>query len=415
MVRPRSLLAAVLLAGLSPAGALAQGFDGQSVDGYSGLVVGSGRVVGLAGAYAGVAEGLGGTFINPASVAHRRRRLSSAWDLDGTFSASVVNTHQDLDNDGASDRALTGYEHVEVGLGLQWRRLGGGILVRSWNSRGPSSDAGAAGIETGEVTFAGGYSGWGDALVLGGSFTVSSGAIVQYRPNGREQRRLTYSVQQFGLGALWRPRGQPLRVGLGFASGGRAPPRQGDPAAFGGPIPYRFDFPWIVSLGASAWLGRNAHLYNEPALYELATHPEAVRDAAYDATAMSPILVAAQLDVVGPAQGDAVTFASALVPGAPARRSGRHASVVPRAGAEWEAWPRWMRIRAGGYLEPSRTGRGPRSHGTFGAEARIPFWPWPLQLGFSGDVAERYTNVGVSLGLWSERGPVRPMGQGEAE
>ncbi len=416
MPRPLARAALLLLVSAAvPAAALAQAFAGQGVDAYSGLVVGSGRVVGLAGAFAGVGEGLSGMAINPASVAHRRRSLRGAWDLDGTFTAAVLRTHQDLNNDGTSDGALSGYAHIEAGLGVQWRRVGVGALVRSWQSRGPRSDAGSVGVETGDVTLAGGYSGWNDALVLGSTFTIGSGALVQYRADGSEARRLRYSDSQYGFGGLWRPRGHPFRVGVGFASGGSAPPQQGDAASFGGPVPRRFEFPWILSVGTSFWLGPNAHLYNEPARYELAAHPEAIREAAWDPAAMKPVLVAAQLDVVGPAGGDAVTVASALVPDAPARRSGRQASVVPRAGLEWEAWPRWMRLRGGYYLEPSRTGRPPRSHATFGADARIAFWPWPLQFGVAGDVAERYTNVGVSLGLWSERGPAAPVRAGEEE
>jgi hypothetical protein len=118
------------------------------------------------------------------------------------------------------------------------------------------------------------------------------------------------------------------------------------------------------------------------------------------------VLLAAQLDVVGPAPGS-VAMESALVASPGAAASGANASLVPRAGAEWEAFPERARFRAGAYLEPSRTGASPRPHGTFGVDLRVPFPVRDLQLGLSGDFAARFENVSLSLGFWSSLGPTR--------
>jgi hypothetical protein len=119
------------------------------------------------------------------------------------------------------------------------------------------------------------------------------------------------------------------------------------------------------------------------------------------------VLLSAQVDLVGPAPG-AVALDGALLLSPEAAPSGERASVVLRAGAEWEALAERLRTRGGAYLEPSRTGASPRPHATFGLDVRVPF-PWrDLQLGLSGDLARRFQNVSLSLGFWSSLGPARP-------
>ncbi len=405
---PAALAAAVLCALLWPCGAPAQGFDGsQSLDAYTGLATGGGRVVGLGGAYVGVAERLPGASVNPASVAQRRRDLRRGWDLDGAFSGFVLDARQDLDNDGGRDAGLSGRTHVELGGGFQRGRLGLGILVRSWLASGTRTAEGGAGIETSDLSLVGGWSGWSDALVLGASATFSSGAVIQYRPEGEEERRLEYAAGALRLGALWRPRGASVRLGAFWDPGVRARAEPGAASSFPAATPSSFAFPWTAALGLSAWLGPNARRYNEPSLRELELHPELGSGPAFEEGGRAPVLLSLQLDLVGPVP-HAVTVASALQADGPAQRSGERPSLVPRAGAEWELVQRWVRTRAGYYLEPSRSGGSPRSHATFGGEVRIPCRPWDLQLGLAADVAGRYRNAGLSLGFWSALGPVAP-------
>jgi hypothetical protein len=40
---------------------------------------------------------------------------------------------------------------------------------------------------------------------------------------------------------------------------------------------------------------------------------------------------------------------------------------------------------------------------------RVPFPYQDLRLGLSGDLAERYDNVSLSLGFWSRLGPAPPV------
>jgi hypothetical protein len=65
-------------------------------------------------------------------------------------------------------------------------------------------------------------------------------------------------------------------------------------------------------------------------------------------------------------------------------------------------------MRAGTYFEPSRFDGVPyRVHGTLGADVRLFSWDlfglleeFTLRAGASADVAERYLNVGLGVGLW---------------
>ena len=84
-------------------------------------------------------------------------------------------------------------------------------------------------------------------------------------------------------------------------------------------------------------------------------------------------------------------------------------TASPHYGLEGEPVPDWVRARLGGYLEPSlfQDGR-PRQHFTFGADFKLFAWDvfgllprgttW--QVSFGADLAPRYSNWGVGLGVW---------------
>lgn len=93
------------------------------------------------------------------------------------------------------------------------------------------------------------------------------------------------------------------------------------------------------------------------------------------------------------------------------QRSGTRPSVSPRLGVETEAVPNWTRIRAGGYVEPTRfesNPNGARVHGTLGLDQRL--FPWEVfglleegsifRVTGSVDVARDYFSWGIALGMW---------------
>jgi hypothetical protein len=401
-------LAAALALVLAAAPAAPQGFDGtQPLDAYTSLVLSDGRIMGLGGAFVGVGEGPAAARLNPAAVAQRDRHLDRPWDVSGVLTWFVPDVTelggQDLGNDGALDGSLDGAGNLLLGFGAQAGRLGVGMLIRLYGVSAPTAQ-GAATVGTTDVALSAGWSGLRDALVVGVSLAAPHG-FFEYAPEGVEPVELEYERRTFRAGVLLRPRRQPFRVGLSFEGAGKATPI-GDRGALPVATPSAFLFPWVVSAGASAWIGPNARRYNEPPPFALSMHPEWGEGPPLE-PGRSPVLVTAQLDLVGPTDG-ALALESALFPGAAAVPSGERPSLVPRAGVEWEARRRVVRLRAGSYLEPSRSGAAPRLHACFGAELRIPFWPWDLQASFGGDVARDYTNVGLSLGFWSDLGPLAP-------
>ena len=412
MIRPRAGASRFLLSALVallPTAAPAAPYAGQPLDAYAGPVLGDSRVLGLAGAFAGVGEGLGGVPSNPAAVAQRSLRLDRTWDVGGSLTWFVPQAADlgslDLGNDGHPDSGFTGRGNIQLGVSGQAGRLGGGIIGRAWEVEVARPSGDALVLSTGEVSLALGWSALADSLVVGVSVTETQGQLKLVSGKLVEQQ-LDYLATSLRAGALWRPRGQPFRIGASLAPAARALPRS-DRAAFPATTPESFLFPWTLSLGASTWIGPNARRYNEPPPIALDRHPEWGEGPPYQAGARDPVLVSAQLDVVGPVAPGAVGIDGALG-GGDALPSGRYASLVPRFGAEWEAWHHWLRVRGGSYLEPSRTGASPRAHATFGLEGRIPFWPWDLQLSITGDVAHRYENVSLSLWFWSEYGPAAP-------
>ncbi len=90
------------------------------------------------------------------------------------------------------------------------------------------------------------------------------------------------------------------------------------------------------------------------------------------------------------------------------RPSGEVISFSVRLGTEVEPWANRLKLRAGGYVEPSRnTGVQPRIHGTCGFDVRLFTWdlfglvsPFSIRAGAMIDLAQRYINWGVGIGMW---------------
>lgn len=92
-------------------------------------------------------------------------------------------------------------------------------------------------------------------------------------------------------------------------------------------------------------------------------------------------------------------------------RSGRRPVFMPHFGVETEVIPNWLKVRGGSYYEPTRfenRNAAARAHGTFGVSSKLLPWSafglwahdtwWRAQGAI--DVAERYLNWSLSLGVW---------------
>lgn len=94
------------------------------------------------------------------------------------------------------------------------------------------------------------------------------------------------------------------------------------------------------------------------------------------------------------------------------QRSGQHTVLSPRLGVEVGAFPDFLKLRAGTYLEPTRFDEAkPRMHATGGLDLKLlvwnvfGLWPdnymWRLGLGFDG--ARDYYTWGLTIAGWYPR------------
>lgn len=402
----RFALAALLL--LST---LAHARDPRIYSGRYGLL-GSTRLVGLAGAYTGIAEGAEAPQTNLAAFAQRAPDLDRTWDWDltATYSLSpfLETAERDVNNDGRPDRAADLFDGLFVGM-LQFQRVGLGVYLRGSTSDFVVADpAGApAGSEADRILsvsdavmgFALSYALPNEEWLFGTGF-FGAGPHFDYRGEEAE-----YRLYGFQFDALWRPEGRPFRVGASlvpFTWGGDR--MSTDSAGALEPfLHYRAAaLPSSLSLGTSWRFGAGAERYNLRPVIERRERGElpAKGEVPGDRPA-GWILLTLQADVTAPVS-DAVTLhpcrdAECELTGA--QRIGGSLTVLPRIGAEVEPFERRLRVRLGTYLEPSLfPGVGPRPHVTGGFELRLFS---DLALSASIDHAHLLQDVSFSIGFWN--------------
>lgn len=88
--------------------------------------------------------------------------------------------------------------------------------------------------------------------------------------------------------------------------------------------------------------------------------------------------------------------------------SGKNVTMSVRLGVEVEPWAERLKLRFGGYYEPSRFGPGEgRMHATAGFDLHVLDWsvfgllgdtPWRISM--VADIARRYLDWGISVGVW---------------
>jgi hypothetical protein len=120
------------------------------------------------------------------------------------------------------------------------------------------------------------------------------------------------------------------------------------------------------------------------------------------------VLVTTEVLILGPSP-DSVDLGSLYQDSGRVRRSGEHHTLSGRLGAETEAIPDWLKLRAGTYLEPARiVGATDRVHGTFGFDVKLFRWDvfgligdfdWWLASA-AVDYAREYLSTSFSIGFW---------------
>lgn len=376
----------------------------------SGALLGSARVVGLGGAYVGIAEGAAGVSSNLAALAQRSPSLERDWDLGVTLSwldlPFTGTKRRDVDNDGLADETVDSRQLLGA-LMLQYKRFGIGFLWR--NSRtgycltlGCRNEGDKLRISLTQSVLAGSVAFGQDDFIL--SLGIFS-AQASFNALGDESWR--YGDTGVAVDMLFRPHGRSYRIGVSVRPEVVAGWRRDDgqsPFIAGRQVYAAVVSPAVLSLGASWRLGEGAHRYNR-------LSPAARRQLLVDGDAL-PVpeeeprdalagrwLITAQVDLIS-SVSNAVAARSLATTTAP-QRVGDTATFQPRLGAEWDTFPGLLRLRAGTWLEPSPfQDRNPRPHLTGGFELFVlRYWEdWSLTASF--DLASRYSNWGVSIGFW---------------
>lgn len=427
---------------------------------FRGPILTTNRITGLGGAYAGYAEGVDGADANAAAPAVREP-FSTRWvDTDVTFSLLLPGFFAGTDffNAGAQS-ALRTTEALYANLGaqLQIGAFGAALTTDVQTVRLTRPD-GDVMLRMGRARALAGYGFFGGQLVLGLGLRAVG---IQMEQAGRGTLLLTGSAAP-EVGLLVRKDDEPWRLGLTVRAPVVANPTGGNTGVARAAdliLPREVILPAELEAGFSLQVGprplnprwpnpheeqaserreleaaRGARQDANEAAVRLAPDPtqrraqldreeaalRAVEDARLDRSSdallktrraryanwpRARVLLVTSLVVTPPVNGSvsiASFFDQRLAP------YGSSWSLAPHFGVEGEPIQNRLTMRLGGYLEPNRAEGGEaRQHFTFGADLKL--WALPFGLGLrdtvwkltaSMDVAPRYSNWGLGVGVW---------------
>ncbi len=432
MSSPPRRAAALLLFVASPL-ALAQGMtsDDELYLGQ-GIMRGSPRVFGLAGAYSGIAEGADGFMHNPAAVANRLLPFEHDlnFDVSGVFHLLPPNAlgKQDWDNDGRADSALTNSGVLGTILGGvmiagQYQRFGLGLGFEATGyhyelDRGDGTKSDVA-VAFSHFYLAAAVSLLSDDIVVGGGVEASNAAFAEFRTPATAAKSCPVRIDVFGfqreaddcysysgfgpyLGVLFRPNRSNWRLGASLKPATVAGP---DLAVYGGASPQSRKFagdllslPNRVLVPARLSIGFSFRLASEGDVpYNLFTGDFGKIGDEIKGSELPPplpsrkLLISSEVTVLLPV-AKAVSMESFFhqADRTSPEYIGEEVMFIPRVALEGDPINERLRLRLGLYLEPSPFKGGPwRPHVTFGAElAMFKLWQrWSI--GASVDVGDQ--------------------------
>jgi hypothetical protein len=358
------------------------------IDLFEQPALGSPRLIAMAGAINSVAAGAAGLYTNPASAAVRPETRADKFAWNVYFSTYAPASGQDINNNGQPitrvRRSLLG----AAGLLLQYDKWGLSLDLGYTAHEIAPEAGGGLGVRSiiPHVVLA--RTLLDDEIAIG--LGLRGGALDVYTLDGHKTL-FTRAGGSAEAGVVWRPRDRDFRlagsgglpVTTGALSGGCDPQ-----SCYGYILPRAAVVPW-EAIGGGAWR-LAATRWNQPASTDY--RDERSLTVAFDLSLMG---------AVDHGYGMEAFAAKQLQP------SGRGITFIPRLGLEAEVLPGWLRLRAGSYHEGARfVGIPGRWHGTGGAEVRLVGFRLlgherRVSLSFAGDLAPRYHNAGVSLGLWN--------------
>jgi hypothetical protein len=433
-----------------------------NVDLVTGPIVGPNRVISLGGAYTALGYGIDNATITPAAYGARTLWDTRWFEFDVTVDYSPGALRRiDFLNTGKSTVQNSDFLFVTLGASVTLGELGLGGIVRTQNYRIGNyasvalilANYGACysfldgqllvGVALRTATFTLSSLMGGDVL---GEFTQSgpeAGAILAFadapyrigvaartpleaKNTRRVASELPFSAPtavelpaEVQLGVAYQFGDRPLNLrwinpydrarALRNAVLTRRLQRQNAQAALErGAQPTAAQGPWWLAepKEPAFWRAEGERIVDEEReVQQTIQRAEAEQAAAIRSLSRRYLLVSADLVFIGTIpHGIALeSFLSQI-----RQDSGRHPSLTFRVGLEGEPIPSRFRLRVGSYLEPSRFDDvAPRLHGTLGGDVKLFAFdmfglvsPFELRLTTTLDIAPRYRNFGVSVGIW---------------
>ena len=244
------------------------------VDLFIGPVFGSSRIIGMGGAYTGLAEGAEGQLYNPAAVGHRFRHSLTWFDIDVGFDWYIFLFEDKTDFDNF---ALTNFDDFDatmlfVAPALHFGRGSFGIswvgrFFRYTNERAPIINPAILdpGIIANRFSASFAWRFFDGRLVLGGGARLAT-LRIREPGTGAVCQIATGATIRPELGVLWLPRIFPIRAGMTIRTASATSPDpeacDTDPFVIGGKasedffsVPNRAVVPFEIALGLSIQLG----------------------------------------------------------------------------------------------------------------------------------------------------------------
>ncbi|MEI9937737.1 MAG: hypothetical protein WDO69_11010 [Pseudomonadota bacterium] len=401
------LVLALLCAIATHAQAQTSTAQAKSIETARATIKGSTRFIGLGGAFVAIADDTEGVAINPASAAVRLPYSWDAFSFSFGIDISIATWLPKNDLFNAPESAgKSGSLFGSFAVLANYRHAGFGVAAEAEQN---SASQQAQGFSTklaanfGLVRPAVAYGYFDGQLELGAGLR-----IVGFSLNGGQSNVPLTAGIGYTAGLIVKPRGQQYRVGAAIEQ-----PINAELPGEDGAAPTTVHVPWTAAFGFAYQFGRRhlnpafvtvderARLDNpghEPTKGEKKDAEQELLEE-YQKDQTWYLLLSTELALIQ--GGGDVALGSSLALDRPL--------ISPRLGVESEVLPRYLRLRAGSYLELPTTDQGhARLHGTGGVDIKLfewsifglvhPFDYWQLSL--AADGAKSYLNTSFSIGFW---------------
>lgn len=442
-----------------------------SLEFFQGPVIAPNRVTALGGAYTAFAEGFEGLASNAASPAVREQHSTRWFDLDVGVSASLPGGYAGVDFNnrgegvtGDQKRRTNRFIYGLLGGRTQFGQLGLALSVEALSYQITQATDDAAGLSLTYLRFhaLAAYGFFNNQLVLGGGLRGIALRLSDAGPASLSGDLLTLTGAAPQAGFLLKLNNSPFRVGGTFrATVSGAPLGDSTSRATDGVIragtfiaPQRIVLPWELEVGFAWQFGprpmnapfiepddhiaefrapldrerekrqltirgtkdeaerqlriredKRLRAEEDVLIAEEAERLRRIRKARFNNWPRDKLLLLGSVLMTG-ASNNAVALEGFL--DQRLETVGQAVTLSPRGGLEAEVLRDRLRVRAGGYIEPSRFSDGHvREHFTAGLDVKL--FEWDLgglfpeavwQASTMVDLSARYQNYGLGVSIW---------------